>query len=289
MNVLPPQIFKIFLAVILLEYLWARRTHQHIHSRTETAANFAILLGNHWLKPLSFAWKAVIFSLAQHYAFTAIPMTPATCLAAFLAVELNYYWYHRISHRWPFLWTIHHTHHSGSYMNFTTAMRLNWLGGFIAPFFFLPLVLAGFSPVVIMLSLALGLFYQFFLHTEAFGSWGIFEGWLNTPSAHRVHHGSNQRYIDKNFGAALIVYDRLFGTYEKEEEKVHYGVTTGPVSGNPFQVVFGPLWRWLRGNLELEKQVGAANEYSLEGPAEVHVIGSNGLPKRVGDIQAKPT
>jgi len=266
MNALPPQTLQILLAVILLEILWAKRAHRQVHSRAETMTNFALLLGNHWLKPVSFAWKALLFGWVQPLAIADIPVTPLTCVIAFFAVELNYYWYHRLGHQWPWLWTIHHTHHSGSYMNFTTAIRLNWMGGFMAPFFFLPLVLIGFTPVVVMLGLAIGLLYQFFLHTESLGRWGFLEGWLNTPSAHRVHHGSNPRYIDKNYGAALLVFDRLFGTYQPELEKVNYGVTTGPVSANPFKVVFAPLWQWSMGELKLEK--GPESAVETEAPAK---------------------
>ena len=96
--------------------------------------------------------------------------------------------------------------------------------------------------------LALGLLYQFFLHTEAFSSLGWLEGRFNTPSAHRVHHGSNERYLDKNYGGMLMIWDRVFGTYQRETESVVYGVTTGSVGRNPFRIVLGPLWRYLEGN-----------------------------------------
>ena len=140
-------------------------------------------------------------------------------------------------------------------MNLTTAVRLNWLGNFISPLFYIPLVLFGFSPEIIVTSLAVSLFFQFFLHTEAVGKLGFFEGlFFNTPSAHRVHHGCNEKYIDKNYGGMLILFDRMFGTYQREEEKVKYGTTTGFLSHNPIIINFSPLLQFLKGGWKREKQ-----------------------------------
>ena len=141
-------------------------------------------------------------------------------------------------------------------MNLTTAVRLNWVANFFAPAFFLPLVLIGFSAEWVAISLALGLFYQLFLHTEAIPRLGWFEGkFFNTPAAHRVHHGSNSIYIDKNYGGALIVWDRIFRTYQPETEKVNYGVTTGSVGYNPFVIQLAPLFNFLRGRLKRERTI----------------------------------
>ena len=172
-----------------------------------------------------------------------LPAMPWAFLLTFVVADLAYYRYHRFSHEIPILWTMHHTHHSGMWMNLTAAVRLNWVANFVAPLFFAPLVLVGFSGEWLTASLALGLFCQFFLHTEAVGRLGWFEGkLLNTPSAHRVDHGSNRQYIDKNYAGAFIVWDRLFGTYEPEVEKVRCGVTSGFVGYNPFRIQLGPLW-----------------------------------------------
>jgi sterol desaturase/sphingolipid hydroxylase (fatty acid hydroxylase superfamily) len=132
---------------------------------------------------------------------------------------------------------------------------LNWLGNFISPLFYIPLVLIGFSPEIVATSLAVSLFFQFFLHTEVVGKLGFLEGlFFNTPSAHRVHHGSNEKYIDKNYGGMLILFDRLFGTYQSEEENVKYGVTTGFLSHNPIVINFSPLLQFLKGSWKREKQ-----------------------------------
>ena len=109
----------------------------------------------------------------------------------------------------------------------------------------------------------MGLLYQLFLHTEAIGRLGRFEGkLLNTPSAHRVHHGRNRQYIDKNYAGVFIVWDRLFGTYEPEVERVQYGVTTGFVGHNPLVVQFQPLWKYIRGEWRREKHVASERRES---------------------------
>ena len=106
---------------------------------------------------------------------------------------------------------------------------------------------------------------QFFLHTEVIGKLGWFEGkFLNTPSANRVHHGSNPEYIDKNYAGVLIIWDKLFGTYEPEIEKIRFGVTTGFISHNPFVIQFLPLLRYMQGNFKREKNLASINKVILK-------------------------
>jgi sterol desaturase/sphingolipid hydroxylase (fatty acid hydroxylase superfamily) len=200
-------------------------------------------------------------SLIEPLQVFRLPDTAWAFLVTFVIADFAYYWYHRLSHEVPLLWTMHHTHHSSPWMNFTTAMRLNWIAKFVSPVFFAPLVLLGLSPEFLALSLTLGLLFQFFLHTEVIGRLGWFEGkLLNTPSAHRVHHGSNTQYIDKNFAGVFVVWDRLFGTYTREEEPVRYGVTTGFVGHNPLVVQFKLLSQYIRGEWRREKTIAAERE-----------------------------
>ncbi|MEM7356306.1 MAG: sterol desaturase family protein [Acidobacteriota bacterium] len=248
--------FGLLLVAVAAELLWAWWRKKKVFDLRESLANLAIMLGNNLLKPVSLGWKYLVFHLLEPHQLIDLPATPLVFLATFLAADFAYYWFHRLSHEIPLLWTIHHTHHSSQAMNLTTAVRLNWLGNFISPLFFVPFVLLGFSPEWLVASLALGLFYQFFLHTEAIGRLGWIEGKLfNTPSAHRVHHGSNERYVDKNYGAVLVIWDRLFGTYEPETEPVVYGVTTGAVGYNPIKIVLHPVLEFLRGNWKREKAI----------------------------------
>lgn len=255
MNPLSIPFLIIIVVAIVGEAIWSHYNSKEVYNTKESLGNLGILIGNNLLKPMSLAWKLLVFNAFLPFQIFEIPINALTIFLTFLVAEFAYYWYHRLSHEIPLLWTLHHTHHSSLWMNFTTALRLNWLGAFVSPLFFVPFVLLGFSPEIFVGSLALGLFYQFFLHTEAIGRLGFFEGWLlNTPSAHRVHHGSNEKYIDKNYGGMLIIYDRIFGTYEPETEKVKYGVTTGFLSHNPIVINFLPLVKYLQGTFKTEKK-----------------------------------
>ena len=251
------KLLAVFLAFVLAEVAWALVRRREVYNVRETlVANLGIMIGNNLIRPFSLAWKYAVFSLVEPLQAFPLPATGWAFLVTFVVADCAYYWYHRLTHAVPVLWTMHHTHHSSPWMNLTTAVRLNWIANFVSPLFFAPLILVGFSPEAVTASLALGLFYQFFLHTEAVGRLGRFEGkFLNTPSAHRVHHGSNSAYIDRNYGGALIVWDRLFGTYAAEREPVEYGVTTGFVGHNPFVIQLAPLWKYLRRDWKRERDI----------------------------------
>ena len=249
----------LFLGVfVAAEVLWAKRRRRAVYNVRESFTNATIMVGNNLIRPISLGWRYFVFSLIEPLQVYTLPKTGWAFILTFLIADFAYYWYHRLSHEVSILWTMHHTHHSSVWMNLTTAVRLNWLANFVSPLFFAPFVLLGLSPELLTASLALGLFYQFFLHTESVGRLGWLEGkLLNTPSAHRVHHGSNPEYIDKNYAGALIIWDRLFGTYESEVRPVSYGVTSGFVGHNPFVVQLKPLWTYLRGEWKREKEIVA--------------------------------
>ncbi|MCR9013586.1 sterol desaturase family protein [Aquiflexum sp. XJ19-11] len=240
---------------LFLEIIWSQAKKKEVFSSRESLANLGIFIGNTLLKPLSLAWKYFALGWVESFQFLSIPTNFFTIVLTFLVTEFGFYWYHRLSHEVPLLWTLHHTHHSGMKMNLSTAVRLNWIGTFLSPLIYVPFVLLGFSADLIIVSLLVNLFFQYFLHTEAVRKLGFLEGlFFNTPSAHRVHHGSNEKYIDKNYGGMLIIFDRLFGTYEPETEKVTYGVTTGFYSNNPLKLNFQPIIDYIRGNWKREKQ-----------------------------------
>jgi len=227
-----------FLALlIVLEILWSWRNDKKVYQLKETMANFAILAGFQLSKFVFGAYQLSVLGMAVNFAFFDLPDSKWMLIPTFVVVDFIYYWYHRASHVWKPMWAFHLVHHSSPLMNLTTSYRLNWFSAIVSPLFFVPLAILGFSPNHIVLCFALNLLYQFFLHTEFIGKLGFVEGNLNTPSAHRVHHGANNIYLDKNFGGVLMLWDRLFGTYVAETEKVKYGITTGFVSHNPFVLV----------------------------------------------------
>lgn len=230
------------LALVLLELAWARRHMPRAYDLRETCCNLIILMGNSLLRPISLAWLYTLLAVLEPLRIVELPFTFWVFAASFIVTEFAYYWYHRWSHEVPALWALHHVHHSSATFNLTTAVRLSWIGKFIAPLYFAPLSLLGLPAEFVVLSLAIGLAYQFPLHTQAIERLGWFEGrLLNTPSAHRVHHGINPQYVDRNYGAVLIVWDVLFGTYAPEDSTVRFGVPGRSVGGNPLAVQFQPL------------------------------------------------
>lgn len=194
--------------------------------RKEVFAN--LLLGQgyylaHFAMHLAFIGSVVAW-VWQHRLFS-IPTNAWTLLPIFLVEELCYYAYHRCAHRVRWFWTQHVSHHSGEIMNMSTAARQSILNGVVGVWlFFLPPVYLGVDPKVIAAMLGLNLAFQWFIHTETVPRLHRSLEWLfNTPSNHRVHHGRNPQYIDRNFGGVLMIYDHLFGSYAAEEERVVYG------------------------------------------------------------------
>jgi sterol desaturase/sphingolipid hydroxylase (fatty acid hydroxylase superfamily) len=169
----------------------------------------------------------------------SIPTNGFTALLALLLVDFMYYWDHRTAHRNRTYWALAHSvHHSSPAYDQTTGLRVSFIDGFISPWFYVPVVAVGFDPLLVAACLALAIGWQQWLHTAAVGRLPWLDPWLNTPSNHRAHHGVQARYQDVNYGAILIVWDRLFGTYarESEDEPVRYGITHPIASTNPIEV-----------------------------------------------------
>jgi sterol desaturase/sphingolipid hydroxylase (fatty acid hydroxylase superfamily) len=169
----------------------------------------------------------------------SIPTNGFTALLALLAVDFMYYWDHRTAHRNRAYWAISHSvHHSSPAYDQTTGLRVSFIDGFISPWFYVPVVAAGFDPLLVAACLALVIGWQQWLHTEAIDRLPWLDPWLNTPSNHRAHHGVQAQYQDINFGAILMVWDRLFGTHRPEgkDEPVRYGITHPIHSTHPIDV-----------------------------------------------------
>jgi len=166
-----------------------------------------------------------------------------TLVLLFFGLEFFYYWFHRWSHTVRWFWATHAVHHSPNSMSFLTAERLGWTQNLSAGVLtFLPLVWLGFRPEDVLAALGINLIYQYWLHTEIIGKLGWMEGVFNTPSNHRVHHGSNPQYLDANYGGVLIIFDRIFGTYVVEEEQVIFGLVKPLMSKNPITIALHE-WR----------------------------------------------
>ena len=149
----------------------------------------------------------------------------ASLLAAIAGWDFIYYWNHRFMHESRYMWAIHVVHHSSEHYNLSTALRQPVLDAVGTPVPYGALCYAGFTPEQVLTARGINLLYQYWIHTEAIDRLGPAEAALNTPSHHRVHHGSNHLYIDRNHGSILILWDRLFGTFQPEREEVVYGLT----------------------------------------------------------------
>lgn len=234
-------LITIIVVSVLLEAIVAYKRKKLTHQWKDSLANFFIFIGGNFLRPLNIAFAYLLFNALTPFRLFEFSNTWVMWTGAFIGVEFMYYWYHRISHEVKIFWTLHHTHHSSPWFNYSTAIRINWLDKFVGLTIYIPLILIGFSPVTITTLLVLNLIFQLFLHTELIGQLKWLEGILNTPSAHRVHHGKNEEYLDKNYGGILMIWDRIFGTYQPEKAKVVFGVTTGFIGHNPFKILFKPL------------------------------------------------
>ncbi len=176
------------------------------------------------------AWKFLaLLGYAALYAYVApwhlSPSAWYTWVVAIVGVDILYYAYHRIAHRVRLIWATHQAHHSSIYYNFATALRQKWnnSGEIIM---WIPLPLLGVPPWMVFTGFSISLIYQFWIHTERIGTLPRpIEFVFNTPSHHRVHHGMDAEYLDKNYGGILIIWDRLFGTFQPETFRPHYGLT----------------------------------------------------------------
>ncbi|MEX2476289.1 sterol desaturase family protein [Marinobacter sp.] len=230
-----------FIAVALWEYLKIRHNPALMDSR-EAVRNFALGAGYQGTELLFAGVIAFpVYALCYHYRLLDLELNWLTAALTFFGVDFCFYCMHRCSHRMRWFWAAHVVHHSSERMNFSTAMRQNATNIFNGMWiFYLPLALIGFNPLWIGVAYALSLVYQFFIHTTLVGRlphWVEFV--FNTPSHHRVHHGRNPGYIDRNYGGTLIVWDRLFGSFVAEDanEPPEYGITR-PVRSNNLIVLW---------------------------------------------------
>lgn len=168
----------------------------------------------------------------------AIPVTWWSLMLVVLLADITYYWEHRIAHEVRLLWTQHAVHHSSRDMNIVTGVRFGPLEGIWSLIAHLPLAFMGFAPEAIIFGVISVLAYQTWLHTELIGKLGPLEKFLNTPSHHRVHHGCDDKYLDKNYGGIFIIWDRIWGTFQVEEETPRYGLKRDFNSQNPIKVWF---------------------------------------------------
>lgn len=205
--------------------------------KPETLCNIAIYFGFFFVK--HFLTVGITFgslSFAYEYKLFEIPFTVTNILICIVLADFLYYWKHRLEHQSRILWAAHSVHHSSPEFNLSTALRLPWLTPFYSWIAYVPAAFLGFHPFIVLMASTIVLGYQFLIHTQVVGNLGVLEYILNTPSNHRVHHGSNTPYLDRNYGGIFMIWDILFGTFIREGIPVVYGVTKPINTSNPFRV-----------------------------------------------------
>lgn len=213
-----------FFLVTLFGEAWLRRRSKLGFDVQDGATSVGLGIGNLLINLAFQGTQLALSTVLFEHRLVDLGTGPLAWLLLFLADDFVFYWAHRISHECRFFWATHEAHHSSEQYTLTTALRQPWTHLPVLVFW-LPLPLLGFRPEMILVAHTVSLIYQYWIHTELVGKLGPLEWVLNTPSHHRVHHGSNARYIDKNHGGILIVWDRLFGTFQEEDEPAVYGLT----------------------------------------------------------------
>jgi len=232
----------LYLAALVIEYCVSYQQKLGWYSKKDTFASLSMLLASaivDVLPKLFAVWLMLHLEALSPFA-AAIGRQWWAWLALFLLDDFIYYWFHRSNHECRVLWAGHVNHHSARQMNFATALRQG-VGERVPKYlYWLPLPLLGFDVAMVLAMISLNLFYQFWVHTPAIAKLPAPIEWLfNTPSHHRVHHSSNPRYLDRNHGGVLIIWDRLFGTFqaEREDEPPVFGLTTDLPNEHPWTVL----------------------------------------------------
>ena len=239
----------VFLLLIVLEYAVGRARGRNTYRLNDTLNSVGLGVMSQVTGVFGKLLRIGMYTLVfEHVAITRLPADALwVWLFALLFYDFCYYWLHRASHRVAVLWAAHAVHHQSEDYNLGTALRQTSSGFLLGWLFFVPMAVVGVPPLVFGVVALIDLLYQYWVHTQQIGRLGWFDRWFCSPSNHRVHHAVNERYLDKNYGGILIVWDRLFGTFKEEgdDEPIVYG-TRAPLRS------FNPLWA----NLQVYRDLG---------------------------------
>ena len=231
-----------FVLAMLLEFFVTSTKNIKSYTTKDAFSSIAMGLGNVFIGLVSKLFVfAALYYVSENFRVFTIPITWWSFIILIFLDDFSYYWFHRTSHENRFFWASHVVHHSSKHYNLSTALRQTWTGSFYSFIFWLWLPLIGFHPGIIIFQMSISLLYQFWIHTELIQKtpkW--IEFFFNTPSHHRVHHGSNPIYLDRNHAGILIIWDKLFGTFQPElkSEKVKYGLVVNIKTYNPIFIAF---------------------------------------------------
>ena len=233
----------IYIIIIGLEILLSNYQHRKLYTWKDTIANIYLMLLNGGIDLLFRVVYLVVLNYFYQHHFISITNVVAYWFVLLIAEDFLYYWLHRFDHEIRFFWAVHVTHHSSEQMNFTVGFRSSVFQPLYRFVYFIPLALCGFKPIDIIFIYAATQIWGIFVHTELIKKMGWLEYFLVTPSHHRVHHASNPKYLDKNMGMFLIIWDQLFGTFQpelpdEEYQPKKYGLTKNIENKNPANIVF---------------------------------------------------
>lgn len=248
-----PAFFLLIGVELLAARLLERETYRLADSVNDLSCGILQQVLEVFLKSALFAGYAWLY---EAHRLLALPFAPWAWAACFVGVDFLYYWFHRWSHEVAAGWAAHVVHHQSEEYNLTVALRQGAFQPAFSWVFYLPLALAGFPPAMFLAVSSFNTLYQFWIHTRLVGRLGPLEWVLNTPSHHRVHHARNPKYIDRNHGGTLIVWDRLFGTFGQEREEPVYGITRPLASWNPVWAnlhYWAEMWQVTRGARPLDR------------------------------------
>jgi alkylglycerol monooxygenase len=269
-----------FFLLIFAELIYGNFKNEKYYRLNDTLTNLSCGVGQAvvgiWIK----LYTVFLFAFFYQFRLFTIPNTWYYGLLLFLGVDFCYYWFHRLSHEVNVIWATHVVHHQSEEYNLSVALRQSWFQSVFSSLFYLPLPFLGFNPGTLALIMAFNTLYQFWIHTKTIKKmpW-IIELIFNTPSHHRVHHGTNPKYIDRNHAGSLIIWDRMFGTFQKEEEEVVYGITS-PIRS------WSPLWA----NAHYWREIGGLSWKSkkIKDKLLVLIMPPGWLPKEMGGRQYAP-
>ena len=258
-------IYPVLIALLVLEYLNAK----HLFHLKETLASFGIAFGASvmatFTKVAALGVFTYIFELtrplrAEFLGYETIGWAWWAWILCVICDDFSFYWHHRLSHNIRLLWAAHIPHHSAHQFNLTVSIRNGWFVTLYKPIFWLWLPLVGFEPFMIATALIINSVYQYFLHSQLVPSLGWYEKVFNTPYVHVVHHSSNTEYLDRNHGGILLIWDKLFGTYQGiiKGLKPKYGVLHGPGNYNPITAnthEFASIWKDTRKSSKLKDKL----------------------------------
>lgn len=216
----------LFLLLIGIEYWFSKRLGRQLFNFNSSIANMNVGVAERLIDLFTASSFFFFYDYIQkHYGLFEIRPTPLVWIALILATDFVWYWYHRMGHKINLFWGFHVVHHTSEEFNYTAGTRITVFQAVVRTAFWSVLPLIGFpAPMITTMLIVHGL-YPFFTHTQVIGKLGILEYIMVTPSHHRVHHASNEGYLDKNFGDMFIIWDKLFGTFAEEKEEPVYGLT----------------------------------------------------------------